>query len=66
MRFLQIRARTDQDADCLMRELAAFGPMRTRLSIQIEIDERAESALLAALSALEACLLANDIPSVRG
>jgi hypothetical protein len=48
-----------------MRELAEFGPRRKRLSIQIDIDERAESALVAALSGLETCLLANDIPSVR-
>ena len=65
MRLLEIRVWTDQDAECLMRELAAFGPKRRRLGIRIELEERAEAALLACLSALQACLLANDIASVR-
>jgi hypothetical protein len=48
-----------------MRELAAFSPKRSQLAIGIELDERAEAPLLACLSALETCLLANDVPSVR-
>jgi hypothetical protein len=65
MRLLQIRVRTDQDAECLMRELAVFGPKRRRLAISIGLEEREETVLLACLSALETCLLANEIPSVR-
>ena len=63
--MLQIQVRSDRDAECLMRELAAFGPKRRRLVIRIELGEREEAVLLACLSALETCLLANDIPSVR-
>jgi hypothetical protein len=36
MRLVQIRARTDEDAQCLMRELASYSPTRTRHSILVE------------------------------
>jgi hypothetical protein len=65
MRLLQIRARTDEDAECLIRELAAYSPKRTHRAILIEVEERSETDLLAVLSALEKCLMANDIRSVR-
>jgi hypothetical protein len=65
MRLLQIRARTNEDAECLMRELAVYAPTRARRAISIEVEERSEAALLAVLSAVERCLLANDIRSVR-
>jgi hypothetical protein len=65
MRLLQIRARTDEDTECLMRELAGYSPKRTRRAIRVELDERSEVDLLAVLAALESCLLANDIRSVR-
>jgi hypothetical protein len=65
MRLLQIRARTDEDAACLMRELSASSPTRTRRAILVEVEERSETDLLAVLAALESCLLANDIRSVR-
>jgi hypothetical protein len=65
MRLLQIRGRTDEDAECLMRELSAYAPKRTRGAIMVEIEERSETDLLAVLAALESCLLANDIRSVR-
>jgi hypothetical protein len=65
MRLLQIRARTDQDAECLIRELAAYSPKRTHRAILVEVEERSETDLLAVLSALERCLMANDIRSVR-
>lgn len=65
MRLLQIRARTDEDAECLIRELAAYSPKRTHRAILIEVEERSETDLLAVLSAVEKCLMANDIRSVR-
>jgi hypothetical protein len=48
-----------------MRELAVYSPTRARRAVSIELEERSEAALLALLSALERCLLANDIRSVR-
>ena len=63
MRLLQIRARTD--ADCLMRELAAYSPMRSRGVILVELEERSEADVLGVLAALETCLSANEIRSVR-
>jgi hypothetical protein len=65
MRLVQIRARTDEDAECLMRELAGYSPRCTRRAILVELEERSEVDLLAVLAALESCLLANDIRSVR-
>ena len=65
MRLLQIRARTDEDVECLMRELAVYSPKRARRSVSIELEERSQADLMAVLSALERCLLANDIRAVR-
>jgi hypothetical protein len=65
MRLLQIQALTDEDVECLMRELALYSPARARRSVSIELEERSQSDLLAVLSALEQCLLANDIRTVR-
>jgi hypothetical protein len=65
MRLLQIRARTDEDADCLVRELAVYSPRRLRRSIDLGLDERSQTELLAMLAAVETCLSANDIRSVR-
>ena len=65
MRRLQIRARTNADADCLMRELAAYSPTRSRGAILVELDERSEADVLGVLAAVETCLSANDIRSVR-
>ena len=48
-----------------MRELAAYSPKRTRRAILVELEERSETELLAVLAALESCLMANDIRSVR-
>jgi hypothetical protein len=53
MRLLQIRARADADADCLMRELAAYSPTRSRSGIQIELEERSEVDVLGVLAAVE-------------
>jgi hypothetical protein len=65
MRLLQIRARAYEDAECLMRELAVYSPTRAGRAVSIELEERSETDLLAVLSALETCLMANDIQSVR-
>ena len=65
MRLLQIRARTDDDAGCLMRELAVYSPRRSRRSILLEVEEGSQTDLLALLAAVETCLSANDIRSVR-
>jgi hypothetical protein len=66
MRLLQIRARTDQDAAYLMRELAVYSPTRRRTALLIELPgDRLENHLLGLLAALETCLNAYDIPSVR-
>jgi hypothetical protein len=65
MRLLQIRARTDEDAECLMRDLAAYSPTRSRHAILIQLEERSEADVLGLLAAVETCLSANEIRSVR-
>jgi hypothetical protein len=51
MRRLQIRARTGADADCLMRELAAYSPTRSR-GVMVELEERSEADVLGVLAAV--------------
>jgi hypothetical protein len=65
MGVVQIRASNDEDLVCLMRELVAFGPKRSRRSVFIELEEPSQSDLLGLLSALETCLSENEIRSVR-
>jgi hypothetical protein len=65
MRQLKIRAKTDADAACLMRELAAYSPTHSRRAILIELEERSEADVLGVLAAVETCLSANEIRSVR-
>jgi xanthine dehydrogenase iron-sulfur cluster and FAD-binding subunit A len=65
MRLLQIRARTEEDADCLIRELAVYSPRRLKRSVLFELEERSQTDLLAMLAAVETCLAANEIRSVR-
>jgi hypothetical protein len=65
MRLLQIRASKARDTECLMRELAVYSPKRAGRTIVIEVEERSETTLLGLFSALETCLSANDIRSVR-
>ena len=65
MRLLQIRTPKAEDAECLMRELAVYSPRRAGRTIVIEVEERSETTLLGLFSALETCLTANDIRSVR-
>jgi hypothetical protein len=65
MRLVQIRAPTDEATACLMRELAVYSPKRSRRSILIELEERSQTDLTALLAAVETCLIANDVRSVR-
>jgi hypothetical protein len=48
-----------------MRELAVYSPTRARRSIVVELEERSETDVLAVLTAVETCLSANEIRSVR-
>jgi hypothetical protein len=48
-----------------MRELAVYSPKRSRRVVSIELEGESQTPLLAFLSAVETCLSANDIPSVR-
>jgi hypothetical protein len=64
MRLLKIRANTGADAECLMRELAAYAPTLSRRSVLVELDERSEADVLGVLAAVETCLRANEIRSV--
>lgn len=65
MRIVQLRAPREEEAACLMRELAVYGPRREDRAILIEIEEDSTLDLLALLSAVETCVSANDIRSVR-
>ena len=38
MRLLKIRANTGADAECLMRELAAYAPTLSRRSVVVELE----------------------------
>jgi hypothetical protein len=48
-----------------MRELAAYSPTRSQRAISIELDERSDTDVLGVLAAVETCLSANEIRSVR-
>jgi hypothetical protein len=49
-----------------MRELATFTPERERQTITVGLDDGAQAAdLFAVPAAVDACLRANEIPSVR-
>jgi hypothetical protein len=65
LRLLKIRTNTGADADCLMRELAAYAPTLSRRAILVELDERSEADVMGVLAAVETCLGANEIRSVR-
>jgi hypothetical protein len=66
MRLLHIHARTDAEAACLMRELLVYSPSRSRRTLLIELSaDQPERQLLGLLSAIETCLIANDIATVR-
>jgi hypothetical protein len=66
MRLIHIRAGTEAEATCLMRELSVYDPKRSRRTILIELErDQSERLLLGLLAAIETCLEANDIRSVR-
>jgi len=48
-----------------MRELAAYSATRSRRAIPVELEERSETDALGVLAAVETCLSANEIRSVR-
>jgi hypothetical protein len=65
MRLVHVKARNEEDVDCLLRELSAYSPKRSGRTVLIEVEGESQTALLALLTAVETCLSANDIPSVR-
>jgi hypothetical protein len=48
-----------------MRELAAYSPTRSGRAVTVEVEERSETAVLGLLAAVETCVTANEIRSVR-
>jgi hypothetical protein len=48
-----------------VRELAVYSPVRLSRLIVVELEERSQTDLLALLAAVETCLTANDIRTVR-
>ena len=64
MRLVKLQAPREEDAACLVRELAVYAPRRVRRAILIEVDDGSTVDLLALLSALETCVAANDIRSI--
>lgn len=48
-----------------MRELAAHSPTRSRGVILVEVEDWSEADVLGVLAAVETCLSANEIRSVR-
>jgi hypothetical protein len=65
MRLVHIRTRSDEEGDCLLRELSVYAPKRLKRVVLVELGERSQADLLALLAAVETCLAANDIRSVR-
>jgi hypothetical protein len=65
MRLVQIRTASVEESECLVWELAAYRPKCSQRTVLIELDDTSQKDLLALLSAIETCLVANDIGSVR-
>jgi hypothetical protein len=65
VRRVHIRAGSDGDVACLMRELSVYSPKQLRGAVVIELQKTSHTDLLALLSAVETCLMANDIRAVR-
>jgi hypothetical protein len=66
MRLLHVRARTDADFACLAQALAAYSPMQSKRTLMVDLEgDLSEQGLLGVLSAIETCVNANDIMSVR-
>ena len=63
---IEIRARTYDDAACLMRELGSYSPTQERRVVRIGLaPSTPTSGLFEVLRAVDECLRSNDIPSVR-
>jgi hypothetical protein len=60
--LLRVEVRSEEDAKCLMRELADYSPNRSRRTVRFEFDERPDQ-ILDVVKALETCLSANEIPA---
>jgi hypothetical protein len=65
MQLIHIQTGKDEEAECLVGELGVYAPRRKQVLVLIELQERSEADVLALLSAVEACLSAKGIPSVR-
>ena len=65
MRRLKIWRTRRAEADCLMRELAAYAPTLSKRAVVVELDQRSEADVLGVIAAVETCLRANEIHSVR-
>jgi hypothetical protein len=65
MERIEFRAGNRSEAECLERELAAYAPDRSGLSVSVELDSRSATELFALLSAADKCLQANGIGGVR-
>lgn len=65
MRLVQIEAQTNEDVDRLLRELSAYSPRRSHRLLVIQLGADSHSELMPLLAAVETCLSANDIRSVR-
>ena len=67
MRLLQIEARNTSEAQCLKRALSSYAQRRQRRrSLWITLPEDQSGKNLAdLLGAIETCLTANEIPTVR-
>lgn len=66
MRLLHVRARTSEEFACLMRELADYAPIQSRETVRIDLDgDQSNKRLLGVLSAIETCVNANDMRSVK-
>jgi hypothetical protein len=65
VRRVHIQAGNDNELACLMRELSVYAPTQVRNAVVIELQKTSHTDLLALLSAIETCLTANDIRTVR-
>jgi hypothetical protein len=64
---IEIRARTNADAACLMRELVSHSPRQERRVIRIALDASAPTSdLFEVLGAMEECLRGRLIGAVGG
>jgi hypothetical protein len=66
MGLIHIRARAQRDVDCLLRDLAPYGPKRlSRRTLLIELRGGSNNDLAKLLSAIQACVDESEIRSLR-